>query len=151
MTNLQPPAFFGADGVMSGWEDGRLITYHTTDGGNSWTVVQGSGVQDYPPNAFPGTQGVNWSTSQVGWLGPMLSKDAKSYLLYRTGNGGRSWRVASRFTGLTWGESASPQFPSPKAGWLLVTRREGAQYELWRTEDGGQHWQRASLSPPSGG
>ena len=148
VTNLQPPVFWGNEGAMSGWEDGRLITYHTNNGGDSWTVVGASGIQPTPPNTFVGNPNVTWTSAQVGWLGPMVSKSGKGYLLYRSADGGRTWSVTTRFSGLDWSVSASLplRFVKQADGWLLITRQEGAQYELWQTTDGGQHWRTTTFS-----
>jgi photosystem II stability/assembly factor-like uncharacterized protein len=144
---LQPPSFWGETGVMSAWQDGRLVTFHTTSGGATWSAIPAQGIAPQSPNVFPGDTVVHWLTARLGWVGPLATRAGAPGLIERTADGGRTWETVARVRGLTWGMATSLDVVTPRVAWLLVLRSADAGYEIWRTRDGGRSWTMAPRLP----
>jgi photosystem II stability/assembly factor-like uncharacterized protein len=143
LTVLQPPTFRGPVGVMAAWANGSLIVYRSEDSGAAWTLGRASGIRAVPPNMDAGTPPVAWVTAQQGWLGPLPAAapadGAMRYVIYDTADGGRTWVIRTRVTGLGWQTTASLDAVTPDIAWLVIRRKDSA-LELWKTVDGGCHW-----------
>ncbi|MGH2500223.1 MAG: WD40/YVTN/BNR-like repeat-containing protein [Candidatus Limnocylindria bacterium] len=150
-------------GVRDGWilgRDGSWCTasfchrwylYRTTDGGGSWTTLQGSTATSsawWLPNP---------AASRAGFLGGVHFTDERhGWIGLGVGAGGAGQRVGGVITtgdgGLTWEQTGSEPFPKDVARLSVVDARSawavsglstgGAGGELYRTTDGGRTWTR---------
>jgi photosystem II stability/assembly factor-like uncharacterized protein len=150
--NKDPKAFFDA---MAFWDanrgvavsdsvDGSFVILTTRDGGRSWRRVPPEGLPAALPNeGFFAASGTNVSTvaPDDAWIGTGAASEAR---VLRSGDGGRTWRVAK--TPLAAGPSAgifSIAFSDARHGIVV-----GGDYKLESaavdnaavTNDGGATW-----------
>ncbi len=110
----------------------------TTDGGIHW--------RDVTPHAPPGGkialgQGsafrVDWLNSFVAWVAAALDTPTHDTMLFRTVDGGRTWRIApTPVVGLF-------QFVNTREGWTLSIEGSIArenQAAIYHSTDGGETW-----------
>ena len=120
--------------------------YETGDGGVSWRVVR-SNVSFTGPIRFA-TASDGWAVSDPGkMIGPSQSVPVGGGIVYRTRDGGRTWRrVALAVPASYRGRAATagvPRFFGARAGVIAVRFRDrsGAQHVIvCVTIDGGQTW-----------
>jgi photosystem II stability/assembly factor-like uncharacterized protein len=117
----------------------------TNDAGTTWRDATPAGETDYQPT-------IEFIDADHGWL---LETDGP---LWRTADGGRTWRKTALPAGRT-GMSAAMSFVSPSTGFLLLSANSAKSPEPWvvyRTNDGGASLQRAGTAtlpdqPPMSG
>ena len=98
----------------------------TADGGQTWqTARKPAGSPDFI------SAGVGWAVGSIDWNG---GTPQASWPLYKTGDGGRTWRPVSQ---LSW--QGDLDFVDERNGW--GTDLEGT---LRRTRDGGVTWEEVS-------
>src|SRR5207247_1149852 len=122
----------------------------TVDGGLTWTPVT------YPTESAGEWAYVSFVTPTAGWLlqgsAPATSMSAK--WLYRTDDGGVSWRMVARsprqsdapdpaiFDSLPWsGHVKGVHFFDDQHGWIGLSRGS-----LLATDDGGRTWRTAGIA-----
>ena len=111
---------------LEGWLVGEGEVVHTSDGGGSWRPLEGKGL---PEDMRPWD--VLFFNPKEGFiLGGVPRDKGWERRLWRTDDGGRSWRSQPV-------EGSSLAFPSEKVGWIA-----GAAASVWRSEDGGRSWAR---------
>ena len=146
----------------------------TTSGGRRWTKG----------GSLPGEQGLDnadvfkqmdFADARHGWIlgygvppSPASSGAAARLhvVLWRTGDGGLSWRMAGSGRLPEAAHAASPlggpgscgsqdslglTFTTAVTGWLTGDTCGGRTPQAWITGDGGQHWRRITVPPPPGG
>lgn len=140
----------------------RSVVLSTSDGGRHWT--SSAPIRGYPfPPTVPEETGLTFADASHGWA--LTSEGAAmgqaSYDLYRTGDGGRHWRLVAytHLLGNNRSHGGLPEcdclngitFTGPSSGWAT-----GAPFAderaiiLYRTANGGTSWQARPLSPPRG-
>jgi len=146
----------------------------TTSGGHRWT--KGGSLPGEPSldNADTSKQ-MDFADPRHGWiLGygvPVVPASPGAtprleVVLWRTGNGGLTWRMtgsgglpeAGRAARAFGGpgscgsqDSLGLTFISATAGWLTGDGCGGSTPQAWATGDGGEHWRRITVPPPPGG
>lgn len=125
-----------------------FVIYQTFDGGNHWSVAaEDTGPAAIPPTVTPGSPpfggdkiGLSFRDQQTGWLAGITGS---GLWLYRTHDGGRTWRPQPLAPPL--GVDFRPQqvrtdpphFFDPQNGVLPV---EYARADAYVTHDGGARW-----------
>ncbi len=123
--------------------------WRTVDGAKHWTH------QTIPFTYIPGLQGsdplggpvsVSFANREDGWLmaAPEHGMSTEPGVLYRTEDGGTTWRVVSS----TYSNSGNPSLPfngvvsftGLQNGWLVGSQTSTSPNLLYRTTDGGSHW-----------
>ncbi len=108
--------------------------YRSVDGAETWQKVNASALFLYPKDfsVHPADSNVILvGTCDANW-------DDRSGGLYRTDDGGRSWRRIGRQGRQTFGGYFHPR----RNGWVYMTLTEGApDAGLWLSRDDGQTWQ----------
>src|SRR5919108_2171623 len=105
----------------------QTAVLHTADGGTSWTqqLSAPTGAGNKYARFFDGRAGV---FAQIG----------ARPVLYRTGDGGRTWTstpaLGESTTALSW------SFIDEDHGWLLADTGKRLPASLYRTDDGGWTW-----------
>lgn len=161
-----PPFFLNArEGWLMGQTaTGKVMVYHTTDGGDSWSLLN-PGIA-VPVGSFIGP--VSFAGPQRGWMmiesSVAMSRSQK--VIYETADGGRTWRVLSVDTGyvpsdLPTTPNAVPEytangmvFEQSGVGWVSENDpfAPPLSVNLYRTTDGGHSWFRQPVSiPPQAG
>ncbi len=114
--------------------------YRSRNGGESWTKVNASKVFLYPKDFSVHPE--NSRIILVGTCDP--SWDDQSGGLYRTDDGGTTWRRIGRQGRQTFGGYFHPKHE----GWIYMTLTEGAPGAgLWFSQDDGQTWQAFNSLP----
>ncbi len=108
--------------------------YRSSDGAETWEKVNASALFLYPKDFS-----VHPTDSNVILVGTCDANwDDRSGGLYRTDDGGRSWRRIGRQGRQTFGGYFHPR----RDGWIYMTLTEGAPGAgLWLSRDDGQTWQ----------
>jgi photosystem II stability/assembly factor-like uncharacterized protein len=120
----------------------------TTDGGRTWQVVTPTAT---PPLATADLV-LSAATADRAWLAVAISKSAGggsggTTRVYRTGNGGRTWRRSQPLPG---SELVALGLSGRSRGWLLESLGEAMNenpVKLYQTSDGGSHWSPLAKSP----
>ena len=136
----------------AGWALNGLALYGTTDDGAHWSNITTPGTFD--PVAK--ITALDFLDARYGWAA-VLGLDAQPLTLYRTANGGRSWRAmppnvcmpTTRLTAAPCGAAVSISFVDRKRGWMLLTA-DDATGTLIATVDGGTTWHRVATTPFGG-
>lgn len=147
------PKFFpsgGNDGIIvTELSEADMVVYATRDGGRHWrptTPVREGAVSEF----ISARQGWAWSPEphDSDYAGPVKG------VLYRTENGGLSWRPVRAQNGLdkflTHGEEVTQlDFVDSEYGWALVRvgEQRGAPSSLLKTTDGGETWHALRFFP----
>ena len=105
----------------------RVTLYHTSDGGDHWQKVDGTGALTGDDNKGS----LYFRDSQNGWLASFDRHTGRTSRVYWTRDGGDSWQ-AQEFPGAT--RVSLPRFFTPTEG-VLVTDRG-----VYRSHDGGATW-----------
>ncbi len=132
----------------------RIGLYHTLDGGRHWNYHK------IPFTYIPGLQGsdplggpvaMSFVTSEDGWLlaAPEHGMSTEPGVLYRTRDGGRTWRVVAS----TYARGGTPSLPfsgdisfsGVREGWLVGSQTSTAPSLIYRTTDGGEYWHEVSF------
>jgi photosystem II stability/assembly factor-like uncharacterized protein len=121
----------------------RLVA--SADFGRSFTSIG--------PSTAAGTisDGVFFLNREDGWF-PVYNVNTAAETLYRTRNGGHSWRAsgAPGHVGAP-GSHDTVQFITPAHGWLLDIEPTGPVESLFVTTDGGAHWRTVARARPGHG
>jgi photosystem II stability/assembly factor-like uncharacterized protein len=140
------------EGAAAGSQGQALFT--SSDGGHSWRFVSRTTVSGRPGTLPFGCDkdGFGFATPSLAFAGGYCAGGAP--FLYRTDDGGRSWR-RQRLAGvsLCGCDTSAPRFFTPQDGAFSVSgfTENGGDKPLVRvywTDDAGDHW-RASV-PPAG-
>jgi len=166
VTNGVAPASMRMMSTTVGWAPGDL---RTTDGGQDWHDVSPRDLRAGEP-FLPGQQTVYppsytdyFLDADHAWL--LRSYDSPAacldhYGVFRTSDGGRTWRRSTIATHITAGLDPTPalDFLDAQRGWLVLTVgsavRRGTSPApslslVYRTTDGGQSWRLISSAGPS--
>lgn len=155
-TNIAEAYFDDAKTGWISWADERgLNIARTTDGGEHWNRT-----------AFPGNDhpvAMTFVDAKRGWL--LTAGDAgmmhNQKKVYRTEDGGESWKVVSSDTGYIPGDSptanALPQvgyssgmtFRNADDGFVAIDNPVSSELLFYATADGGANWQPVALPVPS--
>jgi photosystem II stability/assembly factor-like uncharacterized protein len=153
----------------TGWSAGGPTNgelYMTRDGGQSWNAQTIRPQADYPVYHLP-----HFENETEGTVAVTVRENGQSRVeLYRTGDGGQSWRLAERLDlaeelalgvspplqlldGQRWlvagpgsafpDQTVAFDFVSPSLGWAHIRRQ--AESLLFTTTDGGQSWAELAL------
>lgn len=120
---------------LQGSNSVRLTIYRTSDGGNTWSVVQNSGSNV----AIYADYFLTFRTLKEGWL-LELDQNTNQPLLYLTQDEGIHWSAfhpigLQSFNGVV----LDLKFLTSTTGWL-VTNSDSGNTTLYQTNDAGQHW-----------
>lgn len=118
--------------------------YRTADGGQNWKPVSlprdgclGRPLQ-YPTFGAP---------AMFGTVGYAPVRDATTYGVVTTSDGGQTWRWLS----IPWCGPEGVSFANAKDGWVWAWSHEGAPQPVtgrfFRTADGGEHWSTIPTDP----
>ena len=128
------------------WATDHHHLWLTTNRGRSWRGVRlrplGVHLHKGNPNPLTNIADVQFVDRQRGWVS---STDRAG--IYRTTDGGRTWRVAIPPGCYRGCDGASIDFLDARHGYALVGVRAIASNKLFRTDDGGQTWQLVSQPP----
>lgn len=109
--------------------------------GRSWREVT-------PPHVLVQLEDVYFSTQLTGWVVANDCVAGKAFV-YRTTDGGRTWRSAAvRATNCSAGSRLDLSFSDTKHGWILDVYENGNGVPLQRTLDGGRTWREVAASAP---
>lgn len=112
-----------------------------SDDGHAWQEIT-------PRRILWELQDVVFSTGVVGWVVANDCAAGKAFV-YRTTNGGRTWRSAPvRPTNCSAGSRLDLSFSDNKHGWLLNVFENGNRTPLEHTRDGGKTWTELAASAP---
>jgi photosystem II stability/assembly factor-like uncharacterized protein len=122
--------------IISGAREGGV--YKSTDGGDSWTVL-GNGLPTGPGELFGKTDlAVSRSNPDVVYV--LIEAPEPRDGLYRSDDGGRSWRQVSSLDALTarafYYTNVDVDPTDPETVWV------NAHVPLFRSTDGGASWER---------
>ncbi len=151
------PTLYFADentGWMSWSDDKKMTVARTTDAGKHWSKVTFPGY-DHPVSLC-------FTDERHGWI--LTSGEAAMHhsqkKVYRTVDGGQSWKVVSSNTGYIPGDSptkdALPQeghstglvFINDQEGFVSMDNPVSSKLLLYKTADGGKTWKAVSLNVP---
>jgi photosystem II stability/assembly factor-like uncharacterized protein len=134
--------------AQSGWALGGDKLYRTDDSGVTWTAItppeaalEAGGAPSYSPAFFLGAD-TAWVTAPQG----------ESVAVFRTDNGGRTWRKATVPVKSMGGTRL--WFIDADQGWLLVPEGAAMMHEavaLYHTGDGGATWNKVAETDPQQG
>jgi len=137
---------FGIAGIYDVHSCGAVCTSYKprifiTNDGRSWREVT-------PQHMLSELEDALFSTRLVGWVAANDCAAGKAFV-YRTTNGGRTWRSAAvRATNCSAGSRLDLSFSDNKHGWLLNVFENGNRASLERTRDGGKTWNEVNASAP---
>jgi photosystem II stability/assembly factor-like uncharacterized protein len=115
--------------------NGRAELVRTTNFGAAFTNIGPRTAKNTEPDS------IFFLDSSHGWFATFSVATLKE-TIYRTGNGGRTWRAfAAPGHNVAAFSGDSLQFVSPTKGWLVDTVADAPAQTLYRTTDGGAHWQ----------
>src|SRR5918994_3894721 len=104
-----------------------------TNDGSSWREVT-------PEHMLPQLEDVVFSTRLIGWVAANDCAAGRAFV-YRTTNGGRTWRSAAvPATNCSAGSRLDLSFSDNRHGWMLKVFENGNYARLERTRDGGKTW-----------
>src|SRR3990170_5797586 len=135
-----------ADSAWFQWYESPAL-WRTRDGGNSWNQTSKDAQFAY----------IRFVDRHRGWAMDVQGPGAGSISvkLYRTDDGGASWRFVFDFDTLQvfpyflCNGSLDLTFTDAQTGWLLNACYTGAGFSLLRTEDGGATWDRLDAPLPT--
>ncbi|MDO3412257.1 hypothetical protein QWJ34_21010 [Saccharibacillus sp. CPCC 101409] len=135
--------------VRSAGASDETLVLRTVDGGENWSIATLGRTDETPTSLY-------FSDRNHGWL--LLTKTSanagrEDKTLYRTIDGGESWRAVMRTVGGT--QPAGSEYPLPDLGYVsgMVFQSASAGYatmlelgkpSLYRTSDAGRNWKKAS-------
>ena len=94
---------------------------------------------------------VAFSSPLVGWIVANDCAAAKASV-YRTADGGRTWRATPvRATNCSAGSRLELSFSDNRHGWILDVYGNGNRFPLARTSDGGKTWRQVNANAPLAG
>jgi photosystem II stability/assembly factor-like uncharacterized protein len=132
---LSPSVGFIGLGDSPASTSGRAELARTTNFGRTFTSIGPRTARNTEPDS------IFFLDSSHGWFATFSVLTLKE-TLYRTSNGGRTWRAfAAPGHNVAAGSGDSLQFVSPTQGWLVDTVANAPRETLYRTTDGGAHWQ----------
>jgi len=112
-----------------------------TNDGRSWREVT-------PRHVLSELEDVVFSTRLVGWVAANDCAAGRAFV-YRTTNGGRTWRsTAVPATNCSAGSRLDLSFSDDRHGWIINVFENGNRAPLERTRDGGKTWNEVSASAP---
>jgi photosystem II stability/assembly factor-like uncharacterized protein len=125
-----------------------MSIFHTADGGQHWTEIAGfDQTKVFSHGDRLGYVGLTFRDSSSAWFspigaGPRDGSSRGSPYLYRTSDGGKTWReqALSATAGNAFNEVSPPHFFNDRDGVVLVSAPEGMY--AYSTTDGGDHWSR---------
>jgi photosystem II stability/assembly factor-like uncharacterized protein len=101
-----------------------------------------------PQHVLSELEDVVFSTRLVGWVAANDCASAKAFV-YRTIDGGRTWRAAAvPATNCAAGSRLDLSFSDSRHGWILNTFVNGNRAPLERTLDGGKTWKEVNPNAP---
>lgn len=104
-----------------------------------------------PPHMLWQIEDVVFSSPLVGWVVANDCAAAKAFV-YRTADGGRTWRAAPvRSTNCAAGSRLDLSLSDNRHGWILDVYANGNRFPLARTSDGGETWQQVNATAPLAG
>ena len=109
-------------------------------------TAAGTAVRDIgprvPADEYPDS--VSFLDGTHGWFATFSA--VRNEMLYRTSNGGRSWRAfPAPDHVIAAGTTDVVQFVTPDVGWLADIEPTGPVERLYSTTDGGESWQQVAL------
>lgn len=104
----------------------------STDKGQTWET------KILPGYLYPFPDSIYFADDQHGWIGSRMG-------VFRTANGGDTWRMAKMEGYLSWTELS---FYSLQIGYLAGKHNVKGEMrgEIWNTKDGGKSWKRSYIS-----
>ena len=127
--------------------------FKTTDGGRTWAMLP----EPHGTQGLPLASSADFLNAYDGWLVLQAPHGMGSSpgVLYRTTNGGVTWRPVSRTPIMNVPPEASPaqtlpvagqiEFTSPENGWLVGGWISTGPRSLYATTDGGANWRLVAL------
>jgi photosystem II stability/assembly factor-like uncharacterized protein len=126
--------------------------YRTSDGGTHWRLVSYNHLVNHSPRSLPacdGFSGIAFRNPKMGWATGMCGAAPQILMLYRTFDGGRTWRKQQialpqrRVAGL----QLSPPHFFGQNGLLPAGPIPSGMPALYVTHDGGATWRRTTPIP----
>jgi photosystem II stability/assembly factor-like uncharacterized protein len=142
---LQSPSF-GVAGFYDAVRCGPYCTSYKprvflTGEGRLWREVT-------PRHVLTELEDVVFSSRLLGWIAANDCAAGKAFV-YRTTDGGRTWRSAPvSATNCSAGSRLDLSFSDTKHGWILTVFENGNQARLERTRDGGKTWSELDTDAP---
>jgi photosystem II stability/assembly factor-like uncharacterized protein len=100
------------------------------------------------PDGIDAIDDVAFLDRRHGWVAAYNCATVSVYI-YRTSDGGRSWRALGKPTSHSCGGGPTfLSFVDDQHGWMEPVSPNGPVGELLRTNDGGQTWKRVASGPP---
>lgn len=138
--------------ARSGWGVANRIVFRSTDGGQNWSDVMPCGILARHQLATFFLSGDDaWVAVAPATEPKIVSSRASAITIFRTTNGGRTWRS----TRISVSGGIEPfnrlTFANRSDGWLWLNEgvaAGSAYYILLRTVDGGRHWTKTACSQP---
>ncbi|HHY38989.1 MAG TPA: hypothetical protein GX507_08715 [Clostridia bacterium] len=138
------PLFISMADERRGFGLAEACILRTSDGGAAWTDV----TPEIPDGASIGP--AEFLDADTGWF--VASKeDAPSVEVFRTVDGGRTWKGVTLDAGEAITGVVSLDFPDAEHGWILLAHGAGMGSEavsIYKTADGGASWSLASRTDP---
>jgi photosystem II stability/assembly factor-like uncharacterized protein len=104
-----------------------------------------------PPHMLSQLEGVVFLTPLIGWVAANDCAAGKAFV-YRTTDGGRTWRFAPvHSANCSAGSRLELSFSDNRHGWVISIAENGNRSPLARTTDGGKSWHEIAASAPLNG
>jgi photosystem II stability/assembly factor-like uncharacterized protein len=153
-------AFYGPSDAWATWSftlrRAWPVTYQTADGGRTWQRM------GRVPVAAIGASAPDMVTRRLGWVtaGLGVAAGSSGIAIFRTTDGGATWRIVELTTGGGQGSPTSGAiafgcdksfavFSSARTGWVAGACAGGPP-TFWTSRDAGITWRRQPLPRPSG-